>query len=492
MSKPERRPNPQLVEHDPFASSPGVHTAMKWAQSFLFVLTAVVVAAAAGLGFVYVNPLMIIGALIALTVGLLILANPYFGFLIYLVIFIVRPGEQWPALDAFRVERLVGAFTLAIMAFGIFREKGSLVVDGSRQTLGLFAIVIAMVLSVPGSYWVTGSADRVVDMLKIVALYLMIVHLVDSRSRLRVFLVLYLVLLAYIGFTALYDFHTGTYLYAQGIDRIIGRTSASDNPNALGTTTAALLPVLFGLIRVSRSTWIRFFLLVWVVASIYIILLTGSRASFLALMAGVGHLIWQSRHRTAWILIAIAIAPVVFVSMPEQYRERYTTIADAASGSFDGSTEGRFDAWVAGAHMLSDRPFFGVGAGCFGVAHAYTYSTGFTRSWTEAHSLYVQVPAEIGLVGAVAFAFFLFSMIRINRTAAGEIRARGPDWDLESVLLNGLWSGIMVLLIAGVFGHSLFRTTWYEYAAIGLAVYRIHRSLPMPSPGTGSGSGSEA
>jgi O-antigen ligase len=123
--------------------------------------------------------------------------------------------------------------------------------------------------------------------------------------------------------------------------------------------------------------------------------------------------------------------------------------------------------------MVADRPLTGVGVHCFGAANAYTYSTG-RPSWLESHSLYVQVPAEMGLIGAFAFFSFMFAFLRLNRRASRQLAGEDDDWDFERALIQGMFAGYVALLFTGIFGHSMMRETWYLYAALGLATLRIY------------------
>jgi O-antigen ligase len=163
--------------------------------------------------------------------------------------------------------------------------------------------------------------------------------------------------------------------------------------------------------------------------------------------------------------------------LPDQYKERYSSITRS---EIDASSQGRVDAWRTGLRMFVDRPLFGVGIGCFGVAHGTEYSRG---NWLEAHSLYVQIVAEIGLVGTIAFLLLLHEMLRLNRRTSRRLLARGPDAAFEVRVLDAMAAGFVVLLVSGIFGHSLTRETWYVFAAAGIAILRIDaRSAATAEP----------
>ena len=454
--------------------TPELGTATRRASSVFFLAGVIAVCLGMGVGLVFFPAYLVIGIPVGIAAALLVLTRPFTGLILYTATFFLQPGEMFPPLGALHVERLVGIATLVSMSFHTFRNEGRLVIDGSRQTLWFAFLVAAMGLSVPTSFWVSWSVEKVVDLLKIGAFYLMIVHLVNTRIRLRIFAGVYLGLLGYIGASALFQYFMGRAHFAQGIDRAAGMTSIVGDPNTLGTTMAVVAMLFLFLARGNGHPLRRALLWGVVAISVTTILLTGSRASFLGLCAGLAVVIWRTERRGTWIAIALLLMPAVFVLMPDQYQERYTSIARALTFDFDGSSFSRIMTWRSGLEMFLDRPLFGVGAGCFGVAHAHAYSEGPSRNWLEAHSLFVQVPAELGLVGAVAFFGFMGQFLGLNRRLGRLLRDRGPAWELERLLVQGMWAGFVVLLVSGIFGHSLFRATWYEFAALGLAVFRIH------------------
>ncbi len=451
------------------------------ARTLTLLAVMALVAAGTGLALVYVRLPFIIGVLAGVTGVLVILARPYLGLLLYTVAYVLRPGELYPSLAVLHLERVLGVVTLASVAFEMYRREGKLLVDGSRQTKWFFALLVAMLLSVPFSFWVSYAAGQLVDMFKILAFYLMIVHLVNTRRRMKIFTATYLVLVVYLAATSLKDYYTGGYAFAQGIERAVGETSAGGDANALGATLGSAVPLFLLLARWIRGFWKRGLLLAGLAACGWTIVLTGSRASLLGLLTAMAFLVWTSRHRILWAMLALAAFAILFTSLPRQYKQRYSTIVQATSGDLDGSSRARLQVWKAGAAMVLDHPLFGVGAGCFGTAHAMAYSPPGQRNWLQAHSLYVQVPAELGLVGAVAFFGFMFQFLLLNRRAYREIRIRGPGWRMEGVILQGIFGGFVVLLVSGFFGHTLFRSTWYMFAAMGLALYRLHRDDP-PAP----------
>ncbi len=419
-----------------------------------------------GLALTRLPTLLIVGGLVGVASTFVILRWPFAGLLFYTVLFVLRPGEKYPVLNALHLERIVGALCLASLFLSQLRLEHRLQLDDSKQTRLFFFFILAVALSVPFAYWRGRAVQGFTEVLRIAGYYIMVAHLIDSRRRLRWFVYTFLLLIAYLCFDSLRGYFSGGAFLSQGIDRAVGTTSMSNNPNELGTTLASAVP-LFLLLALSRSEkWRRVVLWTIVPCLLIGIVLTGSRASMLGMLGGSAYLWWHSRRRVLTGILGVLLVIGGFYLMPGQYKTRYSSMTHS---ELDASSMSRVVTWVAGLHMLADRPLFGVGIRCYGGAN-WHYSSG--RSSLEAHSLYLQVLGELGLVGTFAFFSFLIEMLRLNRRTAR--RLQGGDAAFEKAVLDGIFTGFLVLLVSGVFGHSLLRRTWYVFAATGLAILRTH------------------
>ncbi len=425
----------------------------------------------AGVAVAYVNPVLLIGGVLAIGIGLVILLQPFAGLLLYTCLFLLRPAELYPALGPLHIERVVGIVTLAAMFLAQQRRDGRFSIDGSRQTILLLSFMVAVLGSVPFAYWRYQAVQGFIEVIKTVIFYLLVVHLVDTRKRLQIFIVLFSVLILYIAGTAFVSYQQGTTFYAQGIERAVGNTSVSENPNSLGTTIAAAIPLFMLLALRAPTLWMKILFGLGVPLLISTLAITGSRASLLGFLGAAVYMWWMSRNRILVGIVGLTILVAGFLVLPEQYQTRYSSMT---SGELDASSQGRVTVWKKGARMLVDRPFFGVGINCFGTANADSYSGEGRRSYLRAHNLFVQVFSEVGLIGGILFTAFMYQFLRINRRTSKMLAAAGGRWRFEREVLNAIFAGLVVLLVTGVFGHSLLRRTWYLYAAIGVSVWRLY------------------
>src|SRR3954447_5266242 len=164
--------------------------------------------------------------------------------------------------------------------------------------------------------------------------------------------------------------------------------------------------------------------------------------------------------RARAVLVAVAIAGAV-VPYAAAVTERpagpaAATGASAARLTQAGSNRGRY--WAVAVREVGRHPLRGIGAGGFGVA--WLRERTIDERVQDAHSLYVETAAEIGLVALALLALFLGGVgaaagraLRSDPVvAAGPAPAAlawalhaGLDWDWEMPALTGV-----AILLAGL------------------------------------------
>jgi O-antigen ligase len=158
-----------------------------------------------------------------------------------------------------------------------------------------------------------------------------------------------------------------------------------------------------------------------------------------------------------------------WVVLPPQYKTRYSSIFNS---QVDPSTQGRFDAWKAGVNMFIARPLTGIGVGNFAVAYASgDYSSRGT--WLKAHSLYVQIIAELGVVGVLTFFPLVFYMIRRNFRLRKRLKKEKITDDLVKWISYAITCSVGALFFTSIFGHSLFRLHWYWCCGLTVVLWSL-------------------
>lgn len=126
--------------------------------------------------------------------------------------------------------------------------------------------------------------------------------------------------------------------------------------------------------------------------------------------------------RGAWIAISISLIivslfarikyKVIFyslviiglISMPKLYKERVKTILDPFS---QDSVIERKELFVGAINIFKGRPIFGAGLGMFGKL----YNNG-KSAHLHVHNIYLEIAAEMGIVGFLAFLSIIFVFLK--------------------------------------------------------------------------------
>ena len=437
-----------------------------------YIAAAIVLSVLGGVGVARFHPLFVFGVMASILAAYIVVTMPFIGLLLYTILYWWRPGELYPPVSGLHLERVVGALALVGMFLEQYQRERRLFIDGTRQTKTLFLTVLLVVISAVYAYSPSLAINEAIDFIKLVVLYLLIVHMVNTRSRWWLFLGLWLACVGKTAFDSLRAYFFGGWAqYTMGIKRAIGQNDAGGDPNALAVTMSATIPILLLLSFHKPLRWARIPAALLAVLLTVTMALTGSRSGLIGFFSGLLFLWWRGRRRLVTGLCGLAIIGAGLVVLPDQYKTRYATIG---SKQIDSSSQGRLDVWKVGLRMVADHPVTGIGIGCFSLAHAERYSPEFQENPLIAHSLYVGVLAELGVCGALVFFAFVFGMLRLNRRAGRALGVDREAWQGESLVLRGMAAGVFCLLLTGVFGTSYTRPTWYVYAAVAAAVMRIH------------------
>jgi hypothetical protein len=147
----------------------------------------------------------------------------------------------------------------------------------------------------------------------------------------------------------------------------------------------------------------------------------------------------EVRRRAAWIVwasagVALVVLVVVFHSAIAHQYHRFLnpappgSAADLRTRLTDPGNNGRIDMWRVAWHGFESAPLLGHGAGTFAETWAQHRPTG--DFVVDAHSLYLEVLDELGIVGLL----LLLTAIVIPLVVAAR-RTRGPSRPLYAAIL---------------------------------------------------------
>lgn len=422
-----------------------------------------------GITGVFVEPLIIVALIIVLANIVLVARYPYYGLLVYLFIFLIRPAEMYPALGALRMELLLGALVFVSIIINQKILTGRVVLPKDPLTISLAVLLAGISLSIFTSYEATITKDTIVEFVKILVFYYLIVALVDTRKRFVTFVATFVLLISYVAFDALAGYLSGQFVHTMEVDRLTGATSAGGDANTLATTLVTTTPLLVAAALYFRHWLVKIFLGMVTLTMTYLVVITASRGGLLAFFAVVFGGIAFARRKLMLLTAVILLSIGTWTVMPQQYRDRYAEFTEVAD-NINAVSSGRWEIWKAGVHMIAGRPILGVGAGAF----PWAYGSGDfgPPQMMSPHNVYIQVLATTGLVGFAVWVTFLYILIKSLRDIARRAR-KIPDGRWYVTFRNSLLIILFALFVSGMFGHSLFRYTWYVVAALAAALSNI-------------------
>lgn len=390
---------------------------------------------------------------------------PMLGVFIYMLIFLVKPNELFPLVGSmsFPYERLVAIIVIVRLGMGIaFVEKKFRV---HYLDYGILAFFAAVFFSILGASDIASARAHFDNFSKIILLYFMMVNIVKSDRDFKSLIWLYILSTAFLGVYSTWNYYSGDYLVAQGISRayVPGGGSLAD-PNSLATTLVLGLPFMALMAKSYRSIILKILLAAVVAACIWTIVLTGSRGGMLGVIAVLLLLGLFSKHKFATLLMAIIAIIVLGLVAPEQYVERFETIAQYNQEDETGaghSARGRIEGLKYGFNFFLERPITGIGMANFPY---YFFHEG--KGWFNPHNMFAQLISELGMVGLIAFSLFIYQLSRILRRINVSYRERRLPADFYSHMSIAIKIAFIMLFFQGLFGHNLYRFNWYVFAGL--------------------------
>jgi putative inorganic carbon (HCO3(-)) transporter len=170
------------------------------------------------------------------------------------------------------------------------------------------------------------------------------------------------------------------------------------------------LPLCIHLFRHARTPITRALVLALVALFLTTIARSESRGAFLGLLAVAVYLLctFRSLKVSTRAIMVGALGASLLVGAGVKYRETIASILDPTDYNWN-SAEGRVSIWKRGLGYVASSPVAGVGIGAFPVAEgtlsplAQRQEYGKGVKWSTAHNSFLQVLAEIGIPGFIAF-----------------------------------------------------------------------------------------
>jgi putative inorganic carbon (hco3(-)) transporter len=413
----------------------------------------------------------------------------YAGLFLFTLLLYVRPNDTFPEVfGTFPLVKIIAILTLLIyLVSKLTRGEPVSVWPIELKMLGV--ITFLGIIFIPFAITPQDSIDLLTDLfLKVVVIFVLMINLLDTRERLRSMIRLVVICGSVLALFAVTSYMAGKFnVVTRGQDGLVVDLRISgvgggifENPNDLATALDLLIPLSVAL-ALTRRGMVRAAYFACAAILAVAVVVTFSRGGFLGLVAMGGVLLWKvSRRRRAVAALAFVVLIVVFLAaMPGGYSTRITSIFDSASDP-TGSAQERRDLLERAAVVAMNNPIIGVGMGNY---HTYSLRE------RKAHNSYLEIAAELGLMGLMAYLVMIFAPLRsLRRVERKSHDALPPDPNAipggdriqETYYMSvALQASLIAYVVCSSFGSIQY--LWYLYYPLAYAVSlkRIHAAEPL-------------
>lgn len=426
---------------------------------------------------------------------------PFLGFLVYLATIVTN--------------RFTVAQPAVVLAFfGLLGQRRPFRVGGLGLLFAAYITWAAVTVALSPYRGSREVMEAIENLCKLLIVFVIGVNAVRTRAQWR-FVIAWILFwfAAYPGRGSYLNYITGANLW---FGRVVWN-GVYGNPNDLAVITLLMLGLAAALAVGERPGLVRTAARLGIPALALLISFTQSRGVLVALIVFTALALITSRagkragqrvrKRPLRTAAAVGAAGVVFaVFAPESMWERLRGLVyqsdetNAEALSNDSSAQQRLEIWRVARTVIAENWATGVGAGGYPKAHVRTAARPqFKRiagGARDTHSTYLNVLAEVGVVGFVLFmTMLLYTIVDAERT-----RRRVREFDPEgarSLLMLEL--GLVAYLIAGIWGsygklnmtYLMLLLVWTRARALEQDARRVPgpsgQALPGGQPATRRG-----
>lgn len=390
----------------------------------------------------------------------------HFGFIcisLYLLFEYLKLEQSYPIFGVLPFLRL--SVIGAIVGFLLSRDFK---VPKSPVNVLLLLFLAHCVLSAYYAY----SADYAFGHIEIITtwviLYFLIIAIVNSETRLFLFLLVYF----------LCNFKMAQFGFFSWVKRGFGFASWGvtgsgwfRNSGELGLEMSMFFAytLCFALfLHKHWRGWVKWIMYFLPVSALGCVIASSSRG---AILGAVGVLIYLSafskRPLRAW-LATIVVLIAAYAVMPARFLERFQSAGN------DATSLSRIAYWEKALDMLNQHPFMGVGYYNW-IPYYTNYYFDPSLYWRveQAHNTYLQMGAELGYTGLVIFIMLIVVTFFLNWRAERVCRENGFVF-LRSFAMGMNAAGVG-LIVASMFLTAFFMPNYWVHFAFSVCLSNVVR-----------------
>lgn len=378
----------------------------------------------------------------------------FIGLSVFLVLIFVSPQEFIPGIKGLPLVSIVMQIVGLVWILRASSKKVHFI--DVPQNKMLICLFISIIISTFTFGWLKYTFDVFIEWVKVILIYFLIINILDSFEKLKktiLVIVLSMLFTAGMGVLQYYGYDiTGIGTLSDGRIRGIGIFAT----NQLAYSAAFCVPFVFFMLSMYKNILIKcFFIFVLCIYSLCIYL-TQSRGGAICLIAVLFFMMFNSSSKKFVKIMAVILA-VACLKIFSIFSMRLATISQFQE---DGSAMNRLYVWGQSLSTLKNHFLTGIGK------NLYIDNFGMA-----AHSSYIEVLSELGVVGLFCWLALFYFSIR-NLRFINKFSVDGLKLKLK-FLSEVLMASIFAYLIGSLFSSSSYYITLYIIFSL-IAVLQYH------------------
>jgi O-antigen ligase len=345
----------------------------------------------------------------------------------------------------------------------------------------LTAFFIVVALTFKSTEFRSYENQPLIDFFKVLLITFVGVSVLDTRPRIRFFMVFYL------ASFALFPVRGGIFnwfVYNAATQGRVAWNNLFENPNDYAALMLFPMGLCLSTLLAERNRLMKQAAFLGTLALPLLIFMTQSRGAILALgVAVMMYFLVQSKGRGRTLIGVAAIAVVVAVFAPRDVWDRLLNLRNAtASGNLESandsrSAEQRFEIWKVAWKVHQSFPITGVGWSAYPNAHfEFARRNGMAplaRGARDAHNTYLTLLGETGWIGFLLWFGFIGTLVT---SALHAMRRLRPYAAVHAEQIKMLLLALLAYAAAGVFGSFAGVSFTYVHLAALMAITAVsHR-----------------
>ena len=392
--------------------------------------------------------------------------SPAFWWLcIYLFLEYIRPASLYPVLDFLPWTQIA----LLMVCITVFNDKSIKWVSSTGNFLIVFFLIIVL-LSAVFAFRPSVSWERIDTPIIWVAVYFMVITVINTEKRFFVFVLLFLLLNFKMSQHGFFSFAGRGFSYTKW--GVTGSPGWFRDSGDFGIAMTVFSPLAFAFAFALKEYWGRYkkwFFYFLPITGMVSVVATSSRGAQLGLVAvGIWFLLKSRKGIKAMIGILI-MGWALYAMLPERMLAEYQTAGE------DRTSQDRLAHWEFGVDVAMDNPILGIGYDNW-LAYCNFMNPnglGIRDNCRLPHNTYIDAVAQLGVTGFVVYILMAFYVFRLNARTRVNAMNRGNKFILY--IAHGLDGGLVGYMVSTIFFSELFYPVFWMQLAMTVALHNISR-----------------